>query len=335
MSVVRRWYVWLPVSVGILAVLIWRTRPWDAVALLSGTDLAPLLLALPLNGVVVGLWAERSKSLMAAVGSPLGFVALVPVVSFANTVNNLTPASSGEVLRALVLKRRHAVAYADSTAVILAERLWAIAVLAVTAGAATLGTIIPARAEVVVGGWLAAAVLTFSPTIAYRMGLRPAGALLGLADRLGSERLMRIAGRLADVDARLAQIVLSPTRSLHFVVTTAAIFVVFTVQLELVLQAVGVHLPPGGVWAANGLAICAGVLSALPFGLGAADAVLVLLLVAQGADAAAASAAAIMLRSVTTLPLGLAGTISWLLLSGAAPGEPPASSGTASRDPER
>jgi uncharacterized protein (TIRG00374 family) len=332
--VVRRWYVWLPISAGLLILLIWRTRPWDAAALLSGADLGPVLLAVGLNALVVILWAERSRSLMAAVGSPLGLGTLVPVVAFANTVNNLTPASSGEVLRALVLKRRYAVAYADSTAVILAERLWAIGLMAVSAGAAALGTIIPASSEVVIAAWLAAALLAFIPTLAYRIGLSPGGALLGLADRLGSEWLMRIAGRLAEVDARLAQIVRSPTRSLHFVLTTAAIFVIFTAQLDLVLQALGVDLPPGGVWAATGLAICAGVLSALPFGLGAADAVLVLLLVAQGAEVAAASAAAIMLRSVATLPLGLVGTASWLQLWRAAPGEPPASPPSAIRGPE-
>jgi uncharacterized protein (TIRG00374 family) len=311
---VRRPIVWLPVSLALFSLVIWRTRPWDAAALASTVELTPLGLAAVLNVVVVLLWAERSRSLMSAVGSPLALGPLLPIVSFANTINNLTPASSGEALRALILKRRHSVAYVASTAVILAERLWAIGLMAASAGAAALGTLLPAPDGIVALGTLAAVVLAFSPSIAYRLGIRPGRALLTLAGRARSERLQRIAARAAEVDSRLASIVMPPTRSVHFVVTTALIFAMFTAQLDLVLGALGVSLAPGGVWAAMGLAICAGVLSALPFGLGAADAVLVLLLASQGVAAPIASAAAIILRAVTTLPLGLAGTASWIYL---------------------
>jgi uncharacterized protein (TIRG00374 family) len=116
------------------------------------------------------------------------------------------------------------------------------------------------------------------------------------------------------MDDHVARIVLDVRRSGHFVVTTALIFVCFAGQLWLVLSAFGSEIMIAGVWAAYGLSICAGVISALPFGLGAADAVLVILLVAQGVDAATAGAAAIVLRAVTTLPLGIAGTASWILL---------------------
>ena len=89
--------------------------------------------------VVIAAWAVRSARLMAAVGHPISLLALVPIVSFANTINNLTPASSGEALRAVILRRRHGVPYGHSTAVILVERLWAIWIMAVSAGAAAVG----------------------------------------------------------------------------------------------------------------------------------------------------------------------------------------------------
>jgi hypothetical protein len=87
--------------------------------------LALLALVVALNVVVIGAWAVRSERLMAAVGHPLPVTSLVPIVSFANTINNLTPASAGEAVRALILRRRHGVPYGRSTAVIVAERLWA------------------------------------------------------------------------------------------------------------------------------------------------------------------------------------------------------------------
>jgi uncharacterized membrane protein YbhN (UPF0104 family) len=91
-----------------------------------------------------------------------------------------------------------------------------------------------------------------------------------------------------------------------------------------VLAALGQRTSVEGAWAALGLATIAGVLSALPFGLGAADAVLAILLTAQGVPPAVAGAAALILRAVTTLPLGIAGAASssWLF-AGRRPGDVP------------
>ena len=111
----RRWYVWVTVSVALFGLLIWRTRPWEALS--TGADWRLLALVVALNVVVIGAWAVRSERLMAAVGHPLPVTSLVPIVSFANTINNLTPASAGEAVRALILRRRHGVPYGQSTAV--------------------------------------------------------------------------------------------------------------------------------------------------------------------------------------------------------------------------
>jgi uncharacterized protein (TIRG00374 family) len=311
---VRRRLVLFAIAAVLLGLVVWRTEPWQAATLAARLDQAPLVLALALNAAVILLWAIRSGSLMAAVGSPLATGTLIPVVAFANTINNLTPGSVGEVLRAAVLQRRHAVPYASSTAVILAERLWAIGIMLVTAAAAAVGTLIPASGAVFAGAWLGATVLAFVPFVGYRLGLRPARTLGTFAERFQSARLQRLGAGLAAVDDRLADIVLRPGRSVHFVIVTALIFVVFGAQLWLVLQAFRAEVPPLGVWAAYGLSICAGVISALPFGLGAADAVLVALLAAQGVPLPVAGATAILLRAVTTLPLGIAGTISWIVL---------------------
>ena len=313
----RRLYVWGSISLVLFGLLVWRTRPWEALA--TGADWRPLIAVVALNGVVIAAWAVRSAWLMAAVGHPLSILELVPIVSFANTINNLTPASSGEALRAVILRRRHRVPYGQSTAVILVERLWAIWIMAMSAGAAALGTIVPAAPAVVVAGWLLALAAIFAPAAAYRLGLRPAELLARLVepgdDGAPGGRRRRLAGLLRDVDASLAVILAAPSVALAFVASTAVIFAAFGAQLWLLLVALGHDVAFVAVWAALGIATIAGVVSALPFGFGATDVVLTAMLAALGVPAAAAAAAALLLRATVTLPLGLAGTASWIALS--------------------
>jgi uncharacterized membrane protein YbhN (UPF0104 family) len=343
----RRWWVWLSISVALLALLVWRTKPWEVLAL--GARPLPLIGVLFLDAIVVLAWAFRSASLMRAVGRPMSVGALVPIVSFANTINNLTPASSGEAVRAVILNRRHGVPYAPATAVILAERFWAIWIMGVTAGAAAVGTVIPAPPILTALAWLAAAVAALLPVIAHRAGVRPtvvaarviggrgdatsppdgptetseaavgadsdAGAVAEPAAPRRPGLRTRIARLLADVDEHLDSILRSPSATAGFLAWTAAVFVAFAVQLWLVLVALGVEVPLAGAWAALGLATIAGVLSALPFGLGATDLVLTGLLVQLGVDPSVAAAATLLLRATVTLPLGLVGTASWIALN--------------------
>lgn len=309
----RRWYVWVSISAILFALLLWRTRPWEALA--TGADLAPLLAVVAINGVVIATWAVRSQALMRAVGHGLPLASLVPIVSFANTINNLTPASSGEALRAVVLRRRHGVPYGRSTAVILAERFWAIWIMAATAGAAAIGAIVQATLPVVVAAWAAAVVASFAPSAAYRLGLRPAAFVARLLDGRQGGRRARLAVLLQDVDSSLAGILASPRVAIGFVASTAAVFLAFAAQLWLILAALGQDVSIGAAWATLGIATIAGVVSALPFGLGAADVVMTALLAALGVPAAAAGAAALLLRATVTLPLGLAGTASWIALN--------------------
>jgi glycosyltransferase 2 family protein len=319
LGAVRRWYIWLPISLGLLGLVVWRTRPWEAAALASQLDVRPLLLAAALNVVVVLLWAERSRSLMAAVGSPLPTTTLIPVTSLANTLNNLTPASSGEIMRALILRRRFGVPYPRSTAVIVIERLWAIGLMLVSALAASVGVLVASNPPLVLVAWLVAVAAAFAPSALYALELRP-GRLLGRWARPDGEaaaasRGGRVVRALVEVDELLDGVLTSASRSVHFVASTSLIFLVFAVQLWLVLIALHADVSLPGAWAALGLATIGGVLSALPFGLGAADVVIVVLLGLQGVDAAGAGAAALLLRATATLPLGILGTASWIWLT--------------------
>jgi len=322
----RRWYVWVSVSVVLLGLLVWRTKPWEALA--TGADWRVLAIVVALNGLVIAMWTIRSARLMAAVGHPVPMTSLVPVVSFANTINNLTPASTGEALRAVILRRRHGVPYGSSTAVILAERFWAIWIMAVTAGAAAIGTIIPASPPLTVLAWITAIGASLAPSFTYRAGLRPISFVTRFVEPRGSaaedepasdaprsSRRLRLAAMLRTVDASLGGIAVSAPVVTSFVLSTAVVFLTTAVQLWLILLSLGESIPLVAAWAALGLATIAGVVSALPFGLGAADVVMTGLLIILGVPASAAVAAALLLRATVTLPLGLAGTASWIALN--------------------
>ena len=253
----RRPVVWLPISLVLLGLVAWRSHVWEATELLGSPAPLPLAVAVLLNGLVVGLWAIRSANLLGAAGHPVARTALLPMTAFANTINNLTPGSAGEVVRAWLLRARHAVPYAAGTAVIVIERVVALAYM-------------------------------------------------------GASALVRM-------DTTIAGLLTDPRHLVGFAVTTALIFATYTAQLWLVAASLGVTLDPLATWGALGLATVAGILSLLPFGLGATDAVLATLLVSMGVPASAAGAITFGYRLVATLPLGLIGAASYGWLSARLP----------------
>ena len=105
----------------------------EAGAALRGLEPGPLVVAALLCAVVAVLWAVRSADLLAAAGRPVGVLPLVPMTTFANTINNLTPGSAGEIVRMYLLRAHHGVDYATSGAVVLVERIGAFGYLATSA----------------------------------------------------------------------------------------------------------------------------------------------------------------------------------------------------------
>jgi uncharacterized protein (TIRG00374 family) len=313
----RRWYVWAPISTALIALLIWRTRPWDELDLIAGLDQRLLVVAVALNAVVIVMWAVRSRRLLQAVDWSFSVVELMPITAFANTVSSLTPASSGEILRAVVLRRLYGVPYDRSTAVILVERFYALWLMGVSAVAAAAGTLVMPPAWTVGPIWVIGIAVMFLPTGLYLARVRP-GRLISRAMGPGGDRpsrWRRAGNYLVSVDDHLRAILVDPARAIYFAITTAVIFAVFAAQLWLVLASLGTTVSPIGLWSVFGLATIAGVASALPFGLGATDVVLVVGLGLLGVPPAIATTSTLMLRMVGTLPAGLAGTVSWILLS--------------------
>jgi glycosyltransferase AglD len=314
----RRPIVWIPVSTALLLLVAWRSHIWEAGAILGTPDPLPLAAAVLLNLAIAALWAIRSHDLLAASGHPVGVRPLVPMTAFANTINNLTPGSAGEVLRAWLLRARHGVPYATGAAVIVIERVVALGYLGGSAAIIWVGQRLALPAPLVI---IALAVLVALPALVYGSGLRPAAlpARLPAGRLVGTERWARLGAGMVRMDATIAPLLTHPARLAVFATTSGLIFAAYATQLTLVAASVGIALDPVLGWGALGLAIIAGVLSLLPFGLGAADLVLAALLVSLGIEAPAAAAIAFGYRLVSTLPLGLLGAASYAWLSAQLP----------------
>ena len=314
----RRPIVWLPISIGMLVLLVWRSRLLEAGAALRGLEPGPLLVAALLCALVAVLWAVRSAELLAAAGRAVGVLPLVPMTTFANTINNLTPGSAGEIVRMYLLRAHHGVDYATSGAVVLVERIGAFGYLATSALLAWLAWsgAVPVALTVLV-----AILLVVAPAIVYRLGLRPLGlvARLPIGRPIGTERWERIGSWLTRVDGTIAALIGDPRHLVAFVVLSAAIFTVYAAQLLLVGRALGVTVDPLAAWGALGLATTVGVLSLLPFGLGSTDLTLVALLGVAGVPAVDAVAMTFGYRIVSTLPLSIAGIVSFAYLSARLP----------------
>ena len=320
----RRWYVYVPLSILILGFLLWRTRVWEAAHLLAEAEPLPLVGALVLDVVIIVLWAGRSGLLLADLGSRIPIRDLVPIVSFANTVNGVTPASAGEVLRAVVLHQRHAVPYRDGVAVIVLERFYALYLIAVATAAAWLATGAEPTMLAVVG--LVAAGAAFIPSAVYSAGVRVSGIGVGISRRapVGRTRLLELARRLVEVEDVVARFLVSARPAIVFVAFTTTVFLAMDLQLLLIAGAIGVSIDPILGWLALGLGAVAGIVSALPFGLGAADAVIAAVLIAAGVAPAEAGLITVLQRLIATLPTGLIGAASYVYLMRSAPAMPQA-----------
>lgn len=317
-SWLRRPIVWAPISLALLGLVAWRSRAWEAQGLLGHVNLVPLVASLALSAAIPVLWATRSAALLRAAGRPVGIVPLMPMTALANTINNLTPGSSGELLRLWLLRERFGIDYTSGAAVILVERVVALVYLSGSAILFWLGAVGVLAPVIVV---LGLALLAILPGLVYGVGIRPSRviAFLPLGRLVGAERWTRATTWLEGVDATIGALLVRPQRLASFALVTAAILACYATQLVLVGQSLGVRLDPVTAWGALGIGMTAGVLSLLPFGLGSTDLVVATLLGVAGVPPVEAIAMTFAYRLVSTLPLALAGVASYALLSASLP----------------
>jgi uncharacterized membrane protein YbhN (UPF0104 family) len=205
----------------------------------------------------------------------------------------------------------------------------ALYLLALTTGLAWIWLVMDPAAIVAGGLAIVAGLLAFAPTGVYRVGMRPLGRIgVALAGRGHASRLGRLGHRLSAVDELIAASLTSTRRIVVFTIATVGVFTVFAAQMALVAASIGSPIDLLTAWAVQGVAVVIGVLSAIPFGLGPADAAVAVLLPALGVNAATAAVIALLFRAVSTLPVTILGVGSFVLLSrrlpDARPGSPSA-----------
>ena len=114
--------VWGSISIALLALVAWRSRAWELGEQLGDADPRPIVAAVLLNLVIILAWAARSSNLLTGAGRPVPVRPLIPMTAFANTINNVTPGSAGELVRLYLLRAQHGVDYTTGAAIVLIER---------------------------------------------------------------------------------------------------------------------------------------------------------------------------------------------------------------------
>jgi uncharacterized protein (TIRG00374 family) len=289
-----------------MGLLLWRAGPAHVWAALTGLSLPALLATLALNVPVTVVRALRTRLVLDRLGHRVGWPSLVRAQLAGQTLSSLTPAASGDLVRAWLWRRDDDVPATRGVAAVVYERILSLVLLLAT-GAAFFAPSIGGPSAVA-GICLGAALLTLTPWALTRLDAarRAAASVLLHASRLpglkGRTRpLQRMGGEVASLagDQRLL---------LAFTATTLVVFVLSGLQVWLLVTGMGGAVSVAGATGVYGLSQAGGSVSALPFGIGPADAVVVGMLLRTGTAFGIGTSVALLLRGTVTLPIALAAT---------------------------
>jgi len=294
------------VGVGVMGLLLWRAGPAHVWAALTRLSLPALLLTLLLNVPVTLVRAARTRLILDRLGHRVGWASLVRAQLAGQTLSSLTPAASGDLVRAWLWRRDDDVPATGGVAAVVYERIVSLALL-VAAGAAFFAPSIGGP-SVVLGICVGAALLSVVPLALTH--LQPARAA-GRAALFQASRLPGLRGRtkpLQRMGGEVAVLAADTRLLLTFTLTTLVVFVLSGLQIWLLVSGTGGAVSVAGAIGVYGLSQAGGSLSALPFGIGPADAVVVGMLLRTGTSFGVGTGVALLLRGTVTLPIALAAT---------------------------
>jgi glycosyltransferase 2 family protein len=291
-----------------LAIVVWRSEIWNADETLSEVD--PLLAAaVPL--LALGMappLALRGREILSVLGYRFSAIALTPIQFYGNMAGFLTPAATGEILRPSMFQRAFNLPLAHGGAVVVFERLFSMYIMCLTGVAAFAVTgILPtpaAIAALAICAVLPAAPYFVMAVLGFRFSAIRARLPISWQARLGG---MEEATEALDILWQSARLVLT------FTLLSLAVFAVMMLQFWLLVEATGEHISLAEAWVALFASSLIGVLSGLPFGLGAADATLVSILSAYDVDVTTAGTIAVMMRLLMNLPAGILALMAYVV----------------------
>jgi len=282
-------------------------RVWES---LGEVEALPLFASLLLNVPVVFLRAYRAQVIVAHLEYRVSMRNMLPIQLVGQTSSSLTPAASGDFVRAYLWRRSDGVPVRVGAAVVMFERLYSLWLLV----AVSILLITLPRHGVV--GWVAVAIgltlATFAPVLFELFPARLEKWALGKVTR------GKFFGRFADGAQGMMEYFRNLMRAPLLLAWTSAIsiaiFIVSGFQIWLVIASLDHVVPITQAVAAFATSQVAGILSTLPFGLGSADAILVTLFAGYGVTVTLAATVAVLLRAVTTVPQALAGLAAYAVV---------------------
>ncbi len=297
-------------GVAIGAAVIAISHPDRIWASLQQADPMLVLVALVLNVPVIWLRALRAQIIVRHLGHRVPMRSMVPIQLVGQTSSTITPAASGDYVRAYLWRSSNGVPVRVGAAVVTFERLYSLFLMV----AVSVLLILFPRHGVV--GWILVAmglgIATFAPLLLERM---PTTLEQWALAKLGRGRFM---GRFKEGAAVMVDQFRNLMRSPLLLAWTSALtlvnFIAMGAQLWLVMLALAHRVPITQAVAANSTSQVAGIISTLPFGIGSQDAILVTVFAGYGVTVSLAASAAVLMRATTTIPLALAGLAAYLMV---------------------
>ena len=313
----KRWLIWLGLAISaIFLYLAFREidylKLWETLKEIRLFWLVPGLI-IYFIGVFVRTW--RWQYLL----KPLGKVSiktLFPIINIGYMGNNVFPLRMGEVLRAVVIKRREDASISGTLATIVVERIFD-AVVIVGFVLLNLGQLVSLPGQVTfaqLGNLATWAVVIFlfglSIFILIAMFPKPAMRLShAIIAKLLPERWEESAINIADRFLEGLMSLRSPTDALMILLTSILVWLLETGLYWSVDQALGLGLNFGQLMLLNGVVNLVLLIPAAPGGLGTFDAAGRAMLEAYGIASEPALGYTLLLRIALWVPITLLGTI--------------------------
>ena len=298
-----------------LGVVLWRTHIWDISDNLAGLN--PLVLAVvPVFSALLGLpLAIRQRAILSALGYRPSAWALFLIAYYGNATGFITPASSGEILRPVLFQRALDIPLPTGVAIVLYERLYSYALFGIVCSLALIwASPLPDSLKVLASPFLLTASLL--PLVVYWTIRRIAPHLpwIGKFQRLVPRSFRERFGNVfRESEESLGRLFSSLQLTIAFCLLSYLIFLIMGLQFWILMREIEPSVSFPEAWAVLMASNGAGVLSGLPLGLGATDAVMVSLLRVYGASDAASATAVVLFRGLIHLPTGIMGALAYLM----------------------
>ena len=313
----KSWLIWLGLAISaIFLYLAFREidylKLWETLKEIRLFWLAPGLI-IYFIGVFVRTW--RWQYLL----KPLGKVSiktLFPIINIGYMGNNVFPLRMGEVLRAVVIKRREDASISGTLATIVVERIFD-AVVIVGFVLLNLGQLVSLPGQVTfaqlgnLATW-AVVIFLFGLTIFILIAMFPKPAMNlshAIIAKLLPEHWEESAINIADRFLEGLMSLRSPTDALMILLTSILVWLLETGLYWSVDQALGLGLNFGQLMLLNGVVNLVLLIPAAPGGLGTFDAAGRAMLEAYGIASEPALGYTLLLRIALWVPITLLGTI--------------------------